>query len=125
MCIKVLRVHVRHHGYQPTQHVPFCFCRPHMLSFAHVHPFTVFCNPMVQFYTCLALEIAFALMCSSPGVDQHSSVIGPEDFCHVPLPTVSDWLSPSWISGGRILMASVGTFEVTIHQLCRILPLVF
>lgn len=103
-----------------------CFCRPHMLSFAHVHPFTVFCNPMVQFYTCLALESSCRLNVQLPWC--RSAILSDRDWGFLPCSITysdSDWLSPSCISVGRILMVSVGTFEVTIHQLCRILLLLF
>lgn len=71
MCIKVLRVHVRHHGYQPTQHVPLLLLSSTYAIILHkCTPSQYFVTRWFSFTPVWLWKVAVALMCSSPGVDQ-------------------------------------------------------
>lgn len=76
--------------------LPAYSTRPTLASVVHICYRLHTCTPSQYFVTrwfsftpVWLWKVAVALMCSSPGVDQQSSVIGTEDFYHVPLPTVT------------------------------------
>lgn len=125
MCIKVLRVHVWHHGYQPTQHVPFLLLlSTYAMICTSVNPSQYF---VTWWLTCAPVwlwKVAVTLMCRPPAqisIPQRQGL----RIC-----TVSRYLQWQWLAQSvmdhrgvfhSIPMVSVGTVDFTIHQLCRVL----